>query len=703
MAVLSRMVEKSKPDYADELAGIMVARCRTLFAPLTRSNRSPPSSTISRLSMGACAQSFELRYQASIGTRLCPSQRMRSFELAMGHNSLPQLHLVRYSPVLVLSFELITDLEAVSPRHVGPNFAFPFPSPTANASSLWGENRNDSSSVTPDRDEHNHSYASGGTPQSSSLSSFGYHYASDGSLGHVQSSQKAPGLEDSYALPYDDYVVSNPGALEMSIGNELNSPPQADSSYVNVDEAESNEVFTSTQVELDTLHEEVTLTVANVLNNIHEEKHPTSVHTPPAVDDQILPLSTHLLDMFAIRKYSDVRIVLKSMRQMFSPVTFNVHRIIVSQSPVLESILQHQETSSETNSTIHINAAGNFSMARAFEFALQNMYGQPLINKDNVNEFTQKALGWNTSNGREEGSENVKEKVVGLAVCYGAAGLFLNNTDIVNAELGLIMELFDWSNIETALHFALYPDDFLLTYDGNKMDKAKKKRVKRRKDKDKAETTADGLPSVHIDGSIAQIIQVWSRKVASAAIRFMVYNLPATFHFDRTALPKTLKDRIPQHICTGYSIANLNPMLASLTFGQHPQPSPTCTRASAILLALPFEHFRDTIEVMQQQRILTADLVKAILLEREERRLSALWEYARQSSDNQGDNHHHPDDSVKELCYQEFAIHVQTLDATLDGERVRDEFTLHREWKGYQGSEYGSREPVIRKFGGGKQ
>ena len=192
------------------------------------------------------------------------------------------------------------------------------------------------------------------------------------------------------------------------------------------------------------------------------------------------------------------------------------------------------------------------------------------------------------------------------------------------------------------------------------------------------------LPPIH-DTLNAQVVEKWAPKIGTAAIHFLVDHQPDNFLFDRLALSNDLQDRIPHELRTGYSITTTNPSLASLKFGRHPQPSETCKRASGILLALPFERLREWFEVMRQKKGgVKADLFKAILQERDYRRLYALCEHAKLSytatpgSGGVGGGKKKkgfPDWYKRELGYQEFVVRVQT-----NADEV--EFSLHREWKG---------------------
>jgi hypothetical protein len=361
---------------------------------------------------------------------------------------------------------------------------------------------------------------------------------------------------------------------------------------------------------------------------------------------------------------------------------------------------------------IHLIAAESFSLPRGFEFALQRYYGLELLTKDNVYDFVQMALGEVGDYGLS--SDKLKKAAMDLVLGYGSAGAFLNQPDVVDAAFNLVLELFGWSNLETALQFGLYPEEFWLAYDSgsssssnsnsshsknnskcSSSDKTnddntsnKKKKHRRGKRMGKASKITD------LDTLNVEVAQKWAPKIASAAINYLLQNLPSDYHFDRTGLSRDLQDRIPVHLRGEYSVANRNPMLASLAFGEHPVPTLEAKCASAILLALPFARFREAVGAMRVRGVLTGDLIKAVLQEREVRRLSALRAHAQHASDGQSDT-----ETLKELGYREFAVHIQTVEYPFgsDVEVTRHEYSLHREWQGYQVE--GGLQAVIRKFG----
>jgi hypothetical protein len=423
-----------------------------------------------------------------------------------------------------------------------------------------------------------------------------------------------------------------------------------------------------------------------------EDQRSAEAHASSNVDNVVMSrLSSHLQGIFDSGKFSDSQVVLNSAGEMFWSIIFLTHRVIISQNPVLGSLLDRVAALEQSKTTVYVMAGKKFALPRALEFALQHLYGMPLLNKDNVQDYTFKAIGWDKRMVEKFPADKMKEVIMDLALCYGAAGAFMNDARIVHAAFELALHSLDWANLEIALHFGIYPEDFLVVYDDTD-EKNEGKAKKGKKGKKKAAKKVAELPPIYPNLN-AQVLHKWAPKVAAAAVQFLANNLSATFLFDRLAVSKELQDRIPHE----FRITLMNPGLASLKFGDHPQPSVNCTRASAVLLALPFARFRECLDTMRQKGsvVLTADLVRAVLQEREQRRLNALREYAKQNpgskkTKSKDNSKEYPEWFKQELGYHEFAIEVQT---PAEGGEMKVEFSLHREWKG--NAEGGM---LIRKF-----
>jgi hypothetical protein len=387
--------------------------------------------------------------------------------------------------------------------------------------------------------------------------------------------------------------------------------------------------------------------------------------------------------------------------------------MIVSQSPVLASIMQ-RDASSENMSTINLIAGKKFSLARAFETALQNMYGLPLVDAQHLKYLTVKALGWEGCPVQADSEKN-KGASMDFAICYAVSGALLHNREILDTGFKLIHELIGWDTVEVALHLGLFPADYLVTYNAATPKKGSKGKKKNKNNNDNsAEKQAQAVAPPETLNE--EVKEVWAPKVVTAALQFFIRNIPTAFHFDRLAQTASLPDRIPldvRSVAPGTILAT-NPKLAAVKFGSLssddilPQPSRECSIASAVFLALPFDSLREALDIMRQNRVLSLELVRAILREREDRRLRALQSYAkkqRQQPNQKKDEIEHPAE-LHELGYQEsvLLIEIEPPSPKTEEERLRPgvifhDFCLDREWKGF-GTGSGARssdEKVIRK------
>lgn len=419
---------------------------------------------------------------------------------------------------------------------------------------------------------------------------------------------------------------------------------------------------------------------------------------------EVLPLTEHLLRSFEGEQFTDAQIVLTSMENMFYPITFRVHQVLMAQSPVLASILRRKAAFEQKNA-INVVSGKKFCLARAFETALQNLYGLPLVDGPRLKQLTMKALGWE---GCPVEIDSIKNKgaTIDFAICYGVSGAFLHNREILETGFKLVIELIEWDTLQLALQFGLFAADFLVNYDGNASSERPPQRnngTNRRGKKASAAAPEVKAPPIH-ENLNKEVIEVWAPKVVSAALQFMIRSLPTVFHFDRLAQATSMPDRIPTDLRTVPGSILANPKLASVKFGSmgsasEQKPSRECTIASAVFLSLPFERLREAFGIMRQRRVLALDLVRAILQEREERRLRALQAYAKKHPKAKNDERDYPAE-LKELGYEEYVIPRES--EVREGDKLRDvvifhDFSLEREWKGYGWTVMPGEDRLVRK------
>jgi len=98
--------------------------------------------------------------------------------------------------------------------------------------------------------------------------------------------------------------------------------------------------------------------------------------------------------------------------------------------------------------SINVIAGEYFRLARAFEAAIQNLYGERQLKR-----LALQALGYGNEAVQLESSRN-KEATINFALCYAVSGAFLCHRGIVRT--GMAIEPIDWDTVKLALHFGFY-------------------------------------------------------------------------------------------------------------------------------------------------------------------------------------------------------------------------------------------------------
>lgn len=391
---------------------------------------------------------------------------------------------------------------------------------------------------------------------------------------------------------------------------------------------------------------------------------------------ELEPLSAFLLGAFEREEFTDSRIVLTSSKNLFYPITFHVHKLILARSPFLAFLLKKNEHI-QRNSVIDAVAGENFCLARAFEAALQTLYGLPLLNKDQLQRLTLSALGYAEGRAEMDPVAN-KEANVDFALCYAVSGAFLCDPDVVKTGIKLAIDLIDWDTVELCLHFGLSVTDFAVTYSETSPSECSTTH-----ESDCHRSEGEGAPS-NSDGLLQELQQVWAPKVVTAALQFIISNLPPDFELYTKAQTTLMPDRVPRHLRNIPGSILFNPKLATVKFGSlgslsDRRPSRECCIASAVVLALPFDQLKEAFELMGKKEIMIAKVVHEILAERETRRLCALRSYARQNPEHKKKDEY--PEEIKHLGFSEFIScpkvkRIGDIDILVD-------FSLEREWKGF--------------------
>ena len=395
------------------------------------------------------------------------------------------------------------------------------------------------------------------------------------------------------------------------------------------------------------------------------------------------PFSAHALTLLENEEFSDCRIILKSSKENFYPITFRAHKALLARSPRLKTILtspSYHDGSSSNGTEIEAITGETFCMVKAFETALQNLYCLPILNTDTLRHAAVTALGYS------DGDENLLQKVyrypfplhaalADFAMCYAASGAFFEMKEIVEAGVRLASEVLHWENVEMVLYFALCVSAFIISPSTDSVG-------------DNGEAT-----------TVTDLRDIYAPRLTTAALTFLVNYIEAQaqshpFTLYISAQCKCMPDRIPEHLRQIPGSILSNPKLAEVKFGsfnsleeeeEHEakaksQPSPETATLSAILICLPYQQLREAFAIMREKGVLSGGLAQAIVVEREARRLYALRvlvEEARQQQQQRSQNQEVNQERIRELGFREFS----TTKSVHDGV-VRVQIELQREWVG---------------------
>lgn len=419
-------------------------------------------------------------------------------------------------------------------------------------------------------------------------------------------------------------------------------------------------------------------------------------------------LNDYTLHLLETESFTDTRIILKSPKDTFYPITFRAHKALLARSPHLKSILFSSSNRKDvTNDEIRIEAiAGEaFCMVKAFETALQNLYGRPVLDLGGLRDVTVQALGYDTipsTRGHEGVSGNagmmdpcaLNAALADFAMCYAVSGAFLGSKDIVEAGIKLVENVRCWDNVEMVLYFSLCVEKFLIQHLAQ--DNAK-------------DTTNKDLTTHHapnLTNSTLTFLTTPFTSPSSSTSSQTQASPPIQFSLYISAQPTQTPDRIPSHLRKVPGSILSNPKLAEVKFGEfasleEQKPAREVIILSAVLIALPFEQARELFAIMQGRGIFgvygvsggdgnDAELAQAVVVEREARRLYALrvLEKQRQVAQMGGcrDNLDslESESDVQELGYREFCT-VEVVESVVNGDgkqgRVK-RVSLEREWVG---------------------
>lgn len=392
-------------------------------------------------------------------------------------------------------------------------------------------------------------------------------------------------------------------------------------------------------------------------------EHPRSFEKDESADDKLDPLREYLLRIFELGQFTDSQIVLKSFNYSFPPIVFRTHRAIVARSPVIGCIFNMHDWRS-TDVEIVVTAGANFTMMKAFEVALQGLYGLPVLDLERLKQATLLAIGHTEESARMNPAV-VKKAKFDFAVCYAASAAFFGNHELVEAGINLAAALIDWDTIELVIHFGLLVDNFLVAYfDHIPMP----------------DRVGEEQAQINV-AAIKDLREVRAPKLLTTALEFIANNMDSGFTLYDKAHVAVMPDRIPSHLRFTVGMVLANPKLAGVKFGSFSdfeKPSHERFITSAILINLPFIQLKELLALLESKQILTEKLVLDIVQERETRRVRALEAYARQQAQN--DSQGFVLDST-ELGFKELAASKSTPPGS-QAPAATSQIMVDREWAG---------------------
>ncbi|KAF4160673.1 hypothetical protein CNMCM8927_003358 [Aspergillus lentulus] len=421
----------------------------------------------------------------------------------------------------------------------------------------------------------------------------------------------------------------------------------------------------------------------NVAENGIAKKHP---ETPTEFDDG--PLAAYILRLYDSEEFHDCRILLKSGKDNFPPITIRTHKVLIARSPLLAAVLKSPAAKQDIPEIVAM-AGENFLLVKAFGIALQSLYGLALLNQKRLRSMTLFSLGY-TEESIKSSPYPINTALADFAMCYATSGAFLQRRDIVETGIKLIVEVINWDNIELIFYFGFCISKFLVT--------APQIAELEKSSANQPATNNQATPN-KVNDANDELLTKWAAHLLTAALDFVVSRMESDFALFPQAHCKGMPDRIPEYLDSSPTPSLPNPKLAEVKFGsfaalEEQKQSPEIVTTSAVLVCLPFEHLKEAFVKMNARGILSSSLAQAILRERERRRVQALRAFARLRA--QSSEQEIPAEII-ELGYREFFTSRNVFsDTAEDSSTASLEISLEREWIGLAVGEVVVKHRVIK-------
>ncbi|GIC85165.1 uncharacterized protein Aud_000994 [Aspergillus udagawae] len=421
----------------------------------------------------------------------------------------------------------------------------------------------------------------------------------------------------------------------------------------------------------------------DVAENEVAKNHP---ETATEYDDG--PLAAYVLRLYDREEFHDCRILLKSGKDNFPPISIRTHKVLIARSPLLASILKSPAAKQEIPEIVAM-AGENFLLVKAFGIALQSLYGLALLNQKRLRSMTLFSLGY-TEESIKSSPYPINTALADFAMCYASSGAFLQRRDIVETGIKLIVEAINWDNIELIYYFGFCISKFLITAP----------QIAEPEKSSGDQPVTDNQRTLNKVNDTNDDLQTkWAAHLLTAALDFVVSRMEADFTLFPQAHCKGMPDRIPEYLHSSLTPSLPNPKLAEVKFGsfaalEEQKQSPEIVTTSAVLVCLPFEHLKEAFVKMNARRILSSTLAQAILLEREQRRVQALRAFARLRAHS---SKQEIPAEIVELGYREFFTSRNVFsDTEEDSSTASLKISLEREWIGLAVGEVVVKHRVIK-------
>jgi hypothetical protein len=390
----------------------------------------------------------------------------------------------------------------------------------------------------------------------------------------------------------------------------------------------------------------------------------------------IVPPSFSLADrMQAIRglwvnKPHDVEIFLTPVTNLSAkPSYWKSHKDVLSlTSPFLAAALQVLQADKDGIIRVRLHGGPRFNCFSAFAMALQALY-EPnnLLSQSNIRQQAISGMGSDSNKQDNELSYSVHLAKVDFAICYASAGAFFGYSPVVSRGIQLILELLDWESADLLLGSCLLIGEYMLTVPEFHSG------VER---PEPAIMYAGQVGDYHLSNFHLNEIG----NVRKALFKYMASNVMAGFKLYERAQATYYVTRIPHEIWTLPGSSSNNKRLEEIRYGGLPSYADLRPKRldimilSAMLITLPFPFFMNLIDEMKkaETHVLTLDLLKEVIAQREQRRAWALHILAAKKLPNGTIEQTY----LEELAYREFVVFERAGDYRVSNAMV------HRIWAG---------------------